>query len=327
LKKIHSGLCYILLGASLDKVNGVLDPRFLIGYWFPVFIASIIAIMIRVYVYGWEAALIWWQQDWMLKSNGSGFYAQIWFIVVALITITTLAYLLKPFTHQIIRFYEGYWPLTLQKWFTEWPVLGEKSIWKNKTNQMLNAVKDEDWEKYNRLQSQLFYGFPTSKNLIMPTSLGNTIRAAEDYSNTSYGMDSIFWWPRLWPLLPRIMIKEIDDSFYLLVALLNLSALIAIVAIFGLEYLRQAGFGWEAWLELLLGLILAFISYRSAVVQAQEYGENIRVSIDLYRFEILKALHQSLPNNLKEEFDLWDRLKIWLYDKTPKSVAGMKYKH
>lgn len=314
-----------MLGTFLDKATGLLDRQFMIAYWFPVFISSVIAILIKVYIFGLEAALSWWQQDWMLNQQ-KGLYAQIWFIVGFLITITVLAYLLKPFTRLMIQLYEGYWPsLTLQKLFTDLPLLGEKSIWEKKNNQLLTTKEDK--QKYNHLQTQLFYNYPLKENLIMPTRLGNTLRAAENYSYIAYGMESVFWWPRLWPLLPDVVRKEIDESLVSLVALLNFTSLIVAVAIFGSYSLRQSGLYRLAWLELFVGIILAYISYRAAVLQAEDYGESIRAAIDLYRFNLLKALHQPLPKNRDIEERYWGLLFSWLYTRNKSAATIIKYDH
>jgi hypothetical protein len=39
---------------------------------------------------------------------------------------------------------------------------------------------------------------------IMPTRLGNALRAAESYpgDDEGWGLDAAFWWPRLYLLLP-----------------------------------------------------------------------------------------------------------------------------
>lgn len=309
----------------MDKATGLLDRQFLIAYWFPVFISSVIAIVIVVYVSGLEAAFSWWQQDWMINQQ-KGFYAQLWFMVGFLITITVLAYLLKPFNRIMIRFYEGYWPsLTLRKVFTSLPFLGQKSIWKKKNHQLPSAKKDQ--QRYDHLRTQLFYNYPLTEELIMPTRLGNTLRAAEEYSSIAYGMDSVFWWPRLWPLLPDTIRKDIDESSISLVALLNFTSLIVTVAIFGLYSLRQAGLYWQAWLELLMGLTLAYISYGAAVLQAEDYGENIRAAIDLYRFSLLKALHQPLPKTHDDENIYWKLLLSWLYTRNQSAATNIEYHH
>lgn len=311
----------------MDKATNLLGRQFLIAYWFPVFIVSVIAIMVRVYIYGWKAALDWWQQDLMLTEKFTGFYAQIWFIAGALITITFFAYLLRPLTRLIIQFYEGYWPSPLQEWFTALPVLGEKSIWNKKRVQQNNALTEGAQKQYSRLQEQLFYGYSSEEN-IMPTSLGNAMKAAEDYSRTVYGMDSVFWWPRLWPLLPDVIRNEVEESLVPIVALLNLAWLIAVTAILGAIYLELKSFVFYALAVLLGGLFLSFISYKLAVTQTKtSYGVNIRTSIDLYRFDLLKALHQPLPDNPKDEKELWNKLLSWIYMSDPVFAADIKYNH
>ena len=75
------------------------------------------------------------------------------------------------------------------------------------------------------------------------------------------------------------------------------------------------------------GIILAFISYRAAVAQAENYGENIRAAIDLYRFDLLKALHQPLPKNRDEEIARWKILLYWLYIHNPSAAAKITYIH
>jgi hypothetical protein len=61
------------------------------------------------------------------------------------------------------------------------------------------------------------------------------------------------------------------------------------------------------------------------VAQAQDYGEKIRSAVDLYRFDLLKALYQPLPRSLEEEILLWKKLVLWLYNRDREAVATMKY--
>jgi hypothetical protein len=73
------------------------------------------------------------------------------------------------------------------------------------------------------------------------------------------------------------------------------------------------------------GIILALISYRAAVAQAQDYGDRIRSAMDLYRFDLLKSLRQAMPENLGAEIKLWEQLMLWLYNGDRGVVVGMKY--
>jgi hypothetical protein len=183
-----------MLGTFLDKTTGLLDRSFLLAYWFPIFVSASLALLILcTWVWGWQATLMWWQQDLMLKGKDGGYYAQLLIVVEALVLITVLAYLFQPFTRTVIRFYEGYWPVTLRGWFISLPWLGEGNIWRDRSKKRAKAEEDRDWPTYNQLQVQLFYSYSSKEDRLMPTRLGNVLRAAEDYSKSAYGMDSVFW--------------------------------------------------------------------------------------------------------------------------------------
>jgi hypothetical protein len=261
----------------------------------------------------------------MVKGQEGGLSAQIMVLAGAFILITVLAYLLLPLTRPMIRFCEGYWPLRLQSWFIDLPLLGESKIWQQKSDKCARAEAAENWQVYNHLHVQLFYSFPLRQDRLMPTRLGNTLRSAEDYSQAAYGMDCVFWWPRLWLLLPEAVQKEVDESVKPMVALLNFSSLIAFVSILGSLYLGYEGLWQEGLWIVIGGLVLAFVSYRLAVAQSRDYGEKIRSAVDLYRFDLLKALRQPLPATLDDEIKLWERLMLWLYNWDRGAVAAMKY--
>ncbi|MFK0259379.1 hypothetical protein [Streptomyces sp. NPDC090445] len=106
--------------------------------------------------------------------------------------------------------------------------------------------------------------YPADRSLIMPTRLGNAVRAAEGYGAERYGMDTVLVWPRLYPLLPEAAVKAETDARTALDLLLNvcLSAWL-----FGLPLSVVAAFGsgvrpllW--WVPLLL--LLAAAAVRSA---------------------------------------------------------------
>ena len=269
----------------------------------------------------------WWQQDLLTKGQSGSLYGQLVIVVGALVLITVLAYLLQPFTRTIVRFYEGYWPLHLRGFFVALPWLGEGKIWKDKSKKRTEAEEKQDWSEYNHQHVQLFYGFSYRSDRLMPLRLGNVLRAAEDYSKLAYGMDSVFWWPRLWPLLPEAVQKDIDESVTPMVAMLNFSTLIMLVGLGSAVYLGQMGKWLQGLTVFVGGIILALVSYWSTVAQAQSYGEKIRSAVDLYRFCLLKSLHQSLPKNLSMEAELWEQLMLWLYNGDRGAISAMEYDH
>jgi hypothetical protein len=80
----------------------------------------------------------------------------------------------------------------------------------------------------------------------MPTRLGNALRAAESYpgDDERWGLDAVFWWPRLYLILPdsaRDQVDEARTSMDQLVLLSVLWAAFAAVAIgFGIAGLAPA---------------------------------------------------------------------------------------
>jgi len=44
--------------------------------------------------------------------------------------------------------------------------------------------------------------YPVDRDTLLPTRLGNLLRAAEEYPNIRYGLETFTVWPRLWMVLP-----------------------------------------------------------------------------------------------------------------------------
>ncbi|MCO5382623.1 MAG: hypothetical protein NHB15_11435 [Methanosarcina barkeri] len=155
---------------------------------------------------------------------------------------------------------------------------------------------------------------------MLPTQLGNVLRASEDYALCTYGMDIVFWWPRLWLILPEAVQKQIDNSETPMIALLNFITEIGVISVIGSIYLGMQYTGpWRLWaflaacMTLIVGITLTTLAYRGAVSHAKVYGVLIRSAVDTYRFDLLKALHQPMPSNLSEEKKLWEDLMKWTY--------------
>src|SRR5260370_17941131 len=53
-------------------------------------------------------------------------------------------------------------------------------------------------------------GDPTA---LQPSRIGNVIIAYEQYPKVRYGMDSVFYWPRLWLLIDKDVREEVDNPW------------------------------------------------------------------------------------------------------------------
>jgi hypothetical protein len=154
--------------------------------------------------------------------------------------------------------------------------------------------------------------FPNREDLILPTRLGNVIRAAERYPKTQYGMESIILWPRLVNVLDAKYTRAVDDARTSLDLMLNssvISALLAtLVVILGLVYSPQPLGSRVLWPALLFVLLAAGF-YQFSIRQAYTWGELFKAAFDLYRWDLLEKLgYQQAPTTKTEERDLWNSI-------------------
>ena len=314
-----------MLSTFLDKAGGLLNRRFLVAYWFPTLFAALLLLLPRALVYGLGATWRWWAglvppQDY--TGEGS---PHLGLLAGGLLLITLIAYLLQAFTRLLVRTYEGYtWPSALRRW-----AAGRAARrWRALKKERAEAARQNDLACYAHWQNQLYHEYPDRAWLLLPTHLGNVLRAAEGYAGRAYGMDAPFWWPRLWPLLPEKSQAAVDDALTTMVSLLNFVTLMVYVAVDVAFYLDGCRIPYRAWWAvgaLALGGLLVIVAYRGAVAQARSYGQQIRTAIDLYRFELLKALHLPLPATPQEERALWARLATWLYNNDLGAVRDLVY--
>jgi hypothetical protein len=60
-------------------------------------------------------------------------------------------------------------------------------------------------------------------------------------------------------------------------------------------------------------LFLSWLAYKNGVQAALAFGENIKTTFDLYRWNVLEALKLKLPESLDEERQMWTVLCEFLY--------------
>lgn len=136
------------------------------------------------------------------------------------------------------------------------------------------------------------------KGQLLPTTLGNVLRAAEESAGAPCGLDAIAIWPRLYMILPERTAAMVDDQRN------QLDIAARFCVIFGVATVVSAGLlyrhGW--WLMVPVATFaLAWMSYRGAITSARDYGLGIRTAIDLHRFDLLRALHLPLPKDREAE--------------------------
>lgn len=179
--------------------------------------------------------------------------------------------------------------------------------------QKLSALKNQ----YYQLAAEYDQSFPYSVDLILPTRLGNILRASETYPTVRYGMDAVSWWPRLYNLIPKETKQGIEGALNELYILLNLSTLSVIFFIWCLIVTSYYSitpvtinpeFIFRYVYAGVIALICAWFFYRISLHKAGAFGNQIRSAYDLYRLQLLEQMKLKRPENSVDEFHIWKNL-------------------
>jgi len=175
---------------------------------------------------------------------------------------------------------------------------------------------------------QWLVALPTRLSWVMPTTLSNTLRAAETYSFLRYNLDAAIIWPRLRETLPEKFAGRLSDAKMNMDLMLVLTTL---ALIFGVVWggiflvVPDASLAIHKWVTapivFLAGIGMARMAYLSAAQSALSYGELLKTAFDLYRWDALKALHLDLPADLASEKKLWGEIAGLLYRNYPLTTA------
>ena len=218
-------------------------------------------------------------------------------IAIALVLVALLASVLvvQRLTLPVLRALEGYWPRRLD---------GLRRRLVEHTADRLHAPEARWQELYPRVQPPQTPTWaelteftrldrarrrrPTDPNRLMPTRIGNILRAAEIRPNDHYGLDAVIVWPHLWLLLPDSARQELAASRA------SLDAAVA-STIWGLLFCVFAV--WTLW-AIPAGLLVCLGAVRWwAPERAATFGELFSSAYDLYRTSLYQQLRWPLPTN------------------------------
>jgi hypothetical protein len=237
-------------------------------------------------------------------------------------------FLIASLDDPIYEFLEGRrgWPAGLKQWSTQ---RHQKSV-----TDLLERAQDRSDPEYAERWSTLRQypteddGTPTAK---APTRLGNILASFEQYPGRRYGMDGVFYWPRLWMKLSKDDRTDIDDAWAAADSLVYLTGGFVITSwiYLVLAAAREVAllFRWPLLVDLptgwmlvcaLLALMAAVLAYHFALAPQVRNGEAFMSAFDLNR-GALRTL--ALPTT--HERDASQRLlQALLYGSTPSPAGG-----
>ncbi|HEY3658423.1 MAG TPA: hypothetical protein VGL34_25930 [Steroidobacteraceae bacterium] len=156
----------------------------------------------------------------------------------------------------------------------------------------------------------------------LPTRLGNILLAFEGYSERVYGLDAVFYWPRLWSILDKDIRAELStaqamtDSAVYISFVLYLGGLINLIQYVIEFYGLGQGTAEVSGIGLLGGtcLALAYLIYRCSLRLQVTFGEQFKAVFDVFGDKIdLKLAKQVLASPLGEKSPREANQIIWRY--------------
>jgi hypothetical protein len=230
------------------------------------------------------------------------------------IAVLAVAVIVEPLQLTLVRGLEGYWGESRLGRALATPGKLIHRAWRGH----LDAVQQQRGQGKQRplaVREAAAWGlqqYPPAE-AVLPTKLGNIMRAGEYRAGSRYGLDALTAWPRLYPLLSdkvTAVVNDLRDQLDLSARFCAVFLLATVISVFFL-----ASFGW--WLAVPAAtLLLAWLSYRSALTAAAGYGQAVATAFDLHRFDLLTALHLPLPADLTSEVAANQQLSRFLQQPT-----------
>jgi hypothetical protein len=270
------------------------------------------------YIFG-PAFLFWaggfglfaWQTGWqkVLKDvqKLTPFQQGSW-IVLALLVLVFSSVLMQAIRFTILRLLEGYWP---------WPIgylrMGivalRKLRFEKKYTELRRLAAQDKKDLSPKHRAKLVsldlwaHRHPVDPKDLLPTALGNILRAREFSPERKYGLDAIICWPRLWSLLPENVQTDLANARVSLDRLAELW-------FWGLLFLLWAFL--TPW-SLFIAFLWMAITYGMACQSAMAYGDLLESAFDLHRLLLYDAMGWPRPKNTQEEKALGAQLTEYLW--------------
>jgi hypothetical protein len=162
--------------------------------------------------------------------------------------------------------------------------------------------------------------YPDDFDRVMPTRLGNALRAEEDRAGRQYGLDAILTAPHFALVAADKHVQYLRDTRQQM----DTSVRLCVVSVLGaLE--TMACLITDGWwlLAALAPYSLAYLAYRAAVAAADEYTTAVKTVIDLNRFTLYEILNVERPLDTGEERKMNNKL-MQLLDGDPVNLRYRK---
>lgn len=245
-----------------------------------------------------DSALMFWVWAvvvWCLHHGGWSYFtkavtplftdasaAQLLALALAAVVVLTVSSLLVTrLTRPVLRALEGYWP-----------VAGLRAARTAKWRRKLAALQTrQDTHPDDAALQVRLRRFPADPD-VMPTRIGNILRAGERRPAYAYGLDPIVVWPQLWlalPEQPRAVLTQARTDLDRTTGAVIWAASSSLL-----------GLLW--WPAALIGFVVALVVWWVWIPNAAEaYARVLSAVFDTHRFHLYDALHYPRPTTPTDE--------------------------
>ena len=236
--------------------------------------------------------------DWLNDQKVGG---QVAALLGALVVVVGSALVVQRLTTPMLRLLEGYWPRWANRLTSRLRDQARKNAEVDDASwQQLQAELEEPAKVEQRAQQlselaeleQRRRHRPSVPERLLPTRIGNILRAAETRPYDNYGLEAVVVWPRLWLVLPDSARQELST------ARASLDSSVAAV-IWALAF---CAFTPLAWWAAPVGAGIAVTGWRWWVpTRAEVFADLVEATYDLYRGTLYRQLRWPLPSRPADE--------------------------
>jgi hypothetical protein len=177
---------------------------------------------------------------------------------------------------------------------------------------LLAYAADRIEVSYRLASAELALRFPKDRSRIGPTQLANLGEVHREYALIRYGLDV----EKHWLKISKFVNQDIDFQPVLEDAKAQLDFSVAIAALSLVTTLiwvpLTLRFSASLYFSLAIaafGLSLTLLFYLLVVQNYRTFTEAARSAVDLYHFDLIRALHLPLPRTPGEERALWEQFE------------------
>lgn len=154
------------------------------------------------------------------------------------------------------------------------------------------------------MAQELLANYPSQQSLILPTRLGNALRALEKYGTEHYRLDSQTMYYELCAVAPQQSVRDLEearapvDFFVSFTGLLSLLALASFAT--GVSHSDLLSLSVSA-----VSIVLARVAYLVAVQNMTDWRYAMQSMVNIGRAPLARALGYELPKTILGERALW----------------------